>query len=149
MYASPQPSAVYHISGGPPVREVYEISVYDCFASELAKATHARVTIRQVQSGKMEDAIQVYLNSAVSLRRQQSSIVAILLTDRDTGNVVNITLWKSRDVAARSAGGLPVSPISLVLNSVNAAQMASDADTPASVLNDAVRRIFHSLRRGP
>ena len=61
----------------------------------------------------------------------------------------NITLWKSRDVAARSAGGLPVSPISLVLNSVNAAQMASDADTPESVLNDAVRRIFQSLRRGP
>ena len=95
MNASPPPSAVYHISGGPPFREVCEISVYDRFSSELGKATHARVTTRQVQSSKMGDAVQAYLNSAVPLRCQQGSIVAILLTDWDAGNFVNITHWES------------------------------------------------------
>ena len=93
---------VDHISGGPPVREVYEVSVYDRLQLELGKATHARVTTRQVQSGKMDDVIHTYLNSAVPLRRQQGFIGAILLTDRDA---VNVTLWKSEshmDAAAPS-----------------------------------------------
>ena len=109
---------VDHISGGPPVREVYEVSVYDRLQLELGKATHARVTTRQVQSGKMDDVIHTYLNSAVHLRRQQGSIGAILLTDRDTGNAVKVTLGKSEsqmDAAALPAvwiavqsGSMPV-----------------------------------------
>ena len=43
----------------------------------------------------MDDVIHTYLNSAVPLPRHQGSIGAILLTDRDTGNAVNVTLWKS------------------------------------------------------
>jgi heme-degrading monooxygenase HmoA len=96
---------VDHIDGGPPIREVYKVSVYDRLEPESGKATHARVTTRQVQSGKMDEVIHTYRNSAVPLRRQQGSIGAILLTDRDTGNVVNITLWKSQsemDAAAPS-----------------------------------------------
>ena len=98
-------NSVDHISGGPPVREVYEVSVYDRLQLELGKATHARVTTRQVKSGKMDDVIHTYLNSAVPRRRQQGSIGAILLTDRDTGNAVTVTLWKSEsqmDAAAHS-----------------------------------------------
>ena len=105
MEASTPPDHVDVISGGPPVREVYEVSVYDRLEPELGEATHARVTTRQVQSGNMDEVIQTYLNSAVPLRRAQGSIGAILLTDRDTGNAVNITLWKSEsemDAAAPS-----------------------------------------------
>ncbi len=83
------------VSGGPPLVEIQEVSVYDRAETDIGRATHARVTTRQVQSGKMDEAIHTYLNSAVPLRRQQGSIGALLLTDRGTGKVLNITLWKS------------------------------------------------------
>ena len=105
MNASSPPGRVDVISGGPPVREVYEVSVYDRLESEAGNATHARVTRRQVESGKLDEAIHTYLKSAVPLRRQQGSIGALLLTDQSTGNVLNITLWKSEsemDAAAPS-----------------------------------------------
>ena len=105
MTASSPPDRVDAISGGPPVREVYDVSVYDRLEAETGNATHARVTTRQVESGKLDEAIHTYLNSAVPLRRQRGPIGAILLTDRSTGKVLNITLWKSEsemDVAAPS-----------------------------------------------
>ena len=95
MKASSPPNHVDAVSGGPPIREVYDVSVYDCLEEEIGNATHARVTTRRVESGKLDEAIHTYLTSAVPLRRQQGSIGAILLTDRSTGKVLNITLWKS------------------------------------------------------
>ena len=50
---------------------------------------------REIPPERMDEVVHTYLNSAVPLRRQQGSIGAILLTDRNTGNVLNITLWKS------------------------------------------------------
>ena len=50
---------------------------------------------REIPPERMDEVVHTYLNSADPLRRQQGSIGAILLTDRNTGNVLNITLWKS------------------------------------------------------
>ena len=125
---------VDHISGGPPVREVHEVSVYDRLQLELGKATHARMATRQVQSGKMDDVIHTYLNSAVPLRRQQGSIGAILLTDRDTGNAVNVTLWKSEiqmDAAATSGD----------VDSISVGQHARETTRSALIFSPLISRL--------
>ena len=84
------------VAGGPPVREVYEVSAYDRPESEAGKTTHARVNTRQIQVGKMDAAIQIYQNSTVPrVRGQQGSTGARVLTDRASGKVIAISLWAS------------------------------------------------------
>ena len=84
------------VAGGPPVREVYEVSAYDRPESEVGKATHARVNMRQIQAGKMDDAIRTYQDSTLPRARgQQGSTGALVLTDRGTGKVIAISLWAS------------------------------------------------------
>jgi hypothetical protein len=117
---------VDHIDGEPPVREVYEVSVYDRLIAESGKSTHARVTTRQVQSGKIDDAIHTYLSSAVPLRRAQGSIGAILLTDRDTGDAVNITLWKSENQMDAAAPFGDVDNISVGQHALETYEVSAD-----------------------
>ena len=89
-------TAVDPIAGGPPAREFYEVSAYDRPESELGKTTHARVNTRQIQSGKMDEAIQTYRDSTLPrVRGQQGSTGALVLTDRGTGKVIAISLWAS------------------------------------------------------
>ncbi len=84
------------VAGGPPVREVYEVSVYDRPASEIGKTTHARVNTRQIQAGKMDEAIQTYQDSTVpGVRGQQGFTGALVLTDRGNSKVLAISLWAS------------------------------------------------------
>ena len=93
------------IAGGPPVREVYEVSAYDRPESEAGKTTHARVNTRQIQAGKMDDAIRTYQNSTVPrVRGQQGSTGGLVLTDHSTGKVIAISLWASE--ADMNAAGL-------------------------------------------
>ena len=84
------------IAGGPPVREVYQVSAYDRPESEAGKTTHARVNTRQIQVGKMAASIEIYQNSTVPrVRGQQGSTGGLVLTDRNTGKVIAISLWAS------------------------------------------------------
>jgi len=96
MNASSPPGYVDAISGGPPIREVYEVSAHDRPTSEVANTTHARVNKRQIQGGKMDEAIRTYQDSTVPrVRGQQGSTGALVLTDRGTGRVIAISLWAS------------------------------------------------------
>ena len=96
LKARTPPTFVDAVAGGPPVREVYEVSAYDRPDSEVGKATHARVNTRQIQVGKMDAAIQIYQNSTVPrVRGQQGSTGALVLTDRASGKVIAISLWAS------------------------------------------------------
>jgi len=96
MNASSPPGYVDAVSGGPPVREIYEVSAHDRPTSEVGKTTHARVNTRQIQAGKMDEAIRTYQDSTVPrVRGQQGSTGAVVLTDRGTGRVIAISLWAS------------------------------------------------------
>ena len=93
MNASSPPGHVDVISGGPPVREVYEVSAQDRPASVVGRTTHARVNTRHIQSGKMDEAIQTYQDSTIpSVRGQQGFTGALVLTDRGTSKVLAISL---------------------------------------------------------
>ena len=60
----------------------------------------------------MSEVIQTYRSTAVPLRRAQGSIGAILLTDMDTGDAVNITLWKSESQMDAAAPSVDVDSMS-------------------------------------
>ena len=98
MNASSPPGYVDAGSGVPPVREFYEVNVQDRPTSEVGKTTHARVNTRQIRPGKMDEAIRTYEDSTVPrVRGRQGSTGALVLTDRDTGKVIVISLWASED----------------------------------------------------
>ena len=57
---------------------------------------NARVTLVQILPGKMDDAIGVYRDSvAPAAKQQQGCHGAFLLTDRETGKGISITLWET------------------------------------------------------
>ena len=89
------------------MREIYEVSAHDWPTSEVGKTTHARVNTRQIQAGKMDEAIRTYQDSTVPrVRGQQGSTGALALTDRGTGKVIAISLWASEaDMNAAAPSG--------------------------------------------
>jgi hypothetical protein len=55
------------------------------------------------------------------------------------------TLWKSRHVAHRSEGSLPLSPISAPISAYQAIQFQADKDIPLSLTEDVIRRMVSTL----
>jgi hypothetical protein len=61
-------------------------------------------------------------------------------------------LWQARHTARRGDGGLPVSPVSILMAAGAAAAFAQDGDVMPSLIDDALRRTFLTLpdvRVGP
>jgi hypothetical protein len=54
-------------------------------------------------------------------------------------------VWQARHVAARSDGGIPLSPVSAIYNIFQAASFQGDGDVNFSLADDAVRRIVKTL----
>ena len=54
-------------------------------------------------------------------------------------------LWQARHTASRGDGGLPLSPIGLVLDTFRAGRFMGDRDMLASMIHDVVRRLFITL----
>lgn len=54
-------------------------------------------------------------------------------------------LWRARHIAERSEGGIPFSPLSVVVDGITSARFAADREIVDSVVDDAVRRIVASL----
>lgn len=54
-------------------------------------------------------------------------------------------LWQARYQAARSDGGLPLSPFSAIWNAAEAGAMASDYDVQRSLLDETLRHITDTL----
>ncbi len=57
---------------------------------------NARVTIVQIVPGKLDEAVSLYRDSVVPAAKQQKGCKGLyLLTDRNTGRGISITLWET------------------------------------------------------
>ncbi|MBT3700508.1 MAG: hypothetical protein HOE62_04415 [Alphaproteobacteria bacterium] len=54
-------------------------------------------------------------------------------------------LWQARHRTSRTGGGLPLSPVGLVVDTVRAGQFMDDRDMLPSMIHDVVRRLFTTL----
>lgn len=64
---------------------------------------NARATIVQILPSKVDEAVDLYRDSVVPAARQQKGFKGVyLLTDRNTGKGISITLWET--VADMTAG---------------------------------------------
>jgi len=62
-----------------------------------------------------------------------------------TGVSETDVLWRAHHAVSRSGGGLPLSPVGLVIDSVNAGGFINDADITPSMIHDVVRRLLSTL----
>ncbi len=68
---------------------------------------NARVTIVQIVPGKLDEAVGLYRDSVVPAAKQQKGCKGLyLLTDRNTGRGISITLWETEaDMTAGENSG--------------------------------------------
>ena len=68
---------------------------------------HARVSTRQIQSGQMDDAVRNLRDLTVpNLREQRGFKGGLVLTDRNAGKLITISLWESEaDLRAHDPPG--------------------------------------------
>ena len=69
---------------------------------------HVRAATVQIQSGKMQEAIDIYDNSvAPAIKAEKGFHRAYLLTDASSGKLLSITVWQSEAdmLASESDGG--------------------------------------------
>ena len=83
------------VIAGPPVREVYEVSVEQSM-SEAGDAKYARTGTGQVQQGKMDEVISLLRESNYpAYANHQGFKGAMLLTQAGTNKSISITLWET------------------------------------------------------
>ncbi len=68
---------------------------------------HVRAATVQIQSGKMQETINIYNNSVSVLKAQKGYQGAYLMTDASSGKALSITIWDSEAdmLAGESSGG--------------------------------------------
>ncbi len=68
---------------------------------------NARATIVQILPSKVDEAVDLYRDSVVPAARQQKGFKGVyLLTDRNTGKGISITLWETEaDMTAGENSG--------------------------------------------
>ena len=68
---------------------------------------HVRAATVQIQSGKMQETINIYNNSVSVLKAQKGYQGAYLMTDAASGKALSITVWESEAdmLAGESIGG--------------------------------------------
>ncbi len=59
----------------------------------------ARITIVQLKEGKVDEAINIYKGTVVAAKSQKGYKGSYLLTDRDTGKGMSITIWDTEEDA--------------------------------------------------
>ena len=102
---SAQADAVRDIVTEMPVIEYYEV-VVESTASEEPKATSARVSYRQLQPDKMDEAIRTYRETVVPAANvQPGGTGGFILANRSADKIISIRLWASE--ADRSASQPP------------------------------------------
>ncbi len=96
MMASVPPGNVDAITGEPPVRENYEVSIDDRPGSAGGKPTHARVNYRQIDADKMDEAIRIYRDSTIpEVKTRKGFAGGYILADRSTGKLIAMSLWET------------------------------------------------------
>lgn len=68
---------------------------------------YARVVIAQIQSGRMDEVVNIYRDSLMPTAKQAKGFKgASLLTSLVTGNVISVSLWETEDdMMAQAASG--------------------------------------------
>ena len=95
LRANDPPGYVEAVAAGPPTREVYEVIV-ESTASEETRATCARVSYRQLQPDKMDEAIRTYQETVVpAANAQEGGAGGYVLADRSADKIVTIRMWTS------------------------------------------------------
>ena len=96
MVAAVPPGNVDAVTGDPPIRETYEVSIDDRPGSAEGKLTHAKVNYRQIDADKMDEALRIYRDSTIPVRKTQQGFAGVyVLTDRSTGKFTAIALWET------------------------------------------------------
>lgn len=96
-----QLAKMMHLFAGTPTVEAYEVSIQEI--QKGGPGGYARMLSATVQSGKMDEGIQIVRDSVLPAARQQPGYRGYLLfTDRSSGKAVAITLWETE--ADRNAG---------------------------------------------
>ncbi len=83
---------------------------------------YARVTIAQVQPGKINEGIQIVRDSLLPAARQQQGFKgALLLTDQSSNKTIAITLWETEaDMKAGETSGFYQAQLAKVASLVTA-----------------------------
>jgi len=68
---------------------------------------HVRAATVQIQSGKMQEGIDIYNSVLPTMKAQKGFQGAYLMTDASSGKVLSITVWESEAdmMASESSGG--------------------------------------------
>ena len=68
---------------------------------------HARVVLTQLQPGKTDESIRIYRDSVVPAAKKQKGFKGgLLLTDRNTGKGISVSLWDTEaDMKASETSG--------------------------------------------
>jgi heme-degrading monooxygenase HmoA len=73
----------------------------------MGKTMHARLTTRQIEAGRIDEAIGIYRDTVVpAVSQQQGSKGGLVMTDRGMGKVMAISLWETEaDLRAYEPSG--------------------------------------------
>lgn len=77
---------------------------------------HARVTRRQIQPGRMDEALTIMRDSRAPMVRARKGYVqgGRVLADRNTSTLIAMTLWETEaDAKAGGAGDSPLDALSV------------------------------------
>jgi hypothetical protein len=102
-----------------------------------ARAFAWKTRCRAVLSWKLTSASETFL-LAFGARN-----IGLALTLKRFGE--DDVLWQARHTTSRTGGGLPLSPVGLVMDTVRAGQFMGDRDMLPSMIHDVVRRLFTTL----
>ena len=90
-----QMAKLAHTLSGTANRQVYEVSV-EMPRSGTGESKIARFNFRHFSADKMDDVIRMYRESVVPVVAVRKGCVGgAILTDRNTGNLISISLWET------------------------------------------------------
>jgi len=99
----------------------------------FARATRCRAIL----TWRLTEASQTYV-VAMSSRRVGLQLVLTRIGSTDA-------LWQAEHIAARSDGGVSLSPFGLLIDSIRAGKFNNDRDIMPSMIHDVVRRMLTTL----
>ncbi|NQW09705.1 MAG: hypothetical protein HQ481_07485 [Alphaproteobacteria bacterium] len=154
-----------------PIARANELDALDARAIEAAAARHLSGRVDRVLGPMRRDralrrlalsldhpddrrrfAAQTDCGHGVRLATEVRGGWALIWTERQIGFAADLidlrddtVLWQARHTARRGGGGVPLSPLSLLMSAGVAAQLATDEDVLPSLLDDALRRTLATL----
>ena len=80
---------------GQATREIYEVSV-QVEATSGGESMHAIVSTRQIQSGRMDEAVRILRDQTLPIMEERNGFKGgLVLADRSADNLMTISLWET------------------------------------------------------